>query len=81
MVGYRGELAVVDLTLDDEFIFYDFIVHVSKKVFLFFKKSFDGMGVEFPVRSLGFAHHFELQANAFLEHLETVFSELGIQLG
>ena len=76
--NYRGELAVVDLTLYDKLIFYDFVVHMSEKVFLFCQEGFDGKSIEFPVRSLTFPHHFELQANTLLEHLETILSKLGI---
>lgn len=54
------EVAIVDFTLFDSFIFDNFLVHVCQKLLLLFKKYLHFIGREFAACRLPLAHLLSL---------------------
>lgn len=74
------KMAIINASLDHLVIFDDLLVHVSQEVLLLFEESFERGGVELLPGEHGFPHFLQLKANAFLEHLKSIFAELEIEL-
>lgn len=77
---FRNKMAVVNNSLLDLIVVDYLPVHVRQELLLFCNEMFEVMGLKWTAGTLPLAHLLQLSTNPFLQHLQSVFTELEVKL-